>query len=89
MLLACLLGLGHLLLFLGAGPVDDDFICYRYARNLVRGDGLVYQAGERVEGFTNPLWVLLHAGGNLFLSQGEVVVVWWWWFSGGGLVVVV
>lgn len=48
----------HAATFLGSGPVDDDFICYRYARNLVEGHGLVYEPGERVEGFTNPLWVL-------------------------------
>ena len=47
--------------FLGAGPVDDDYICYRYARNLAEGLGLVFNAGERVEGYTTPLWVFLHA----------------------------
>src|SRR5215475_11087437 len=38
---------------------DDGFISFRYAANLVRGDGLVYNAGERVEGYTNLLWTLL------------------------------
>jgi hypothetical protein len=37
---------------------DDVMISMRYARNLVDGHGLVYNpGGERVEGFTNPLWV--------------------------------
>ncbi len=40
---------------------DDAFISYRYAYNLVHGRGLVYNAGERVEGYTNFLWVLLSA----------------------------
>jgi hypothetical protein len=40
---------------------DDAFISFRYARNLVRGDGLVYNAGERVEGYTNFLWTLVCA----------------------------
>ena len=40
---------------------DDAFISYRYARNLVRGEGLVYNPGERVEGYTNLLWTLLIA----------------------------
>ena len=40
---------------------DDAFISYRYAENLVRGDGLVFNAGERVEGYTNFLWTLLAA----------------------------
>jgi hypothetical protein len=39
--------------------VDDAFISFRYARNLVAGHGLVYNVGERVEGYTNLLWVLL------------------------------
>jgi arabinofuranosyltransferase len=40
---------------------DDAFISLRYARNLAEGHGLVYNAGERVEGFTNFLWVLAEA----------------------------
>jgi arabinofuranosyltransferase len=40
---------------------DDAFISFRYARNLVRGDGLVMNPGERVEGVTNFLWTLLAA----------------------------
>jgi hypothetical protein len=42
---------------------DDAFISFRYAANLVRGLGLVYNPGERVEGFTNFLWTILVAGG--------------------------
>jgi hypothetical protein len=40
---------------------DDSYISFRYAENLVQGKGLVYNAGERVEGYTNPLWTLLIA----------------------------
>jgi len=36
---------------------DDAMISMRYAYNLAHGLGLVWNAGERVEGFTNPLWV--------------------------------
>jgi hypothetical protein len=42
---------------------DDAFIAYRYAENLANGKGMVFNAGERVEGFTSPLWVLLCAAG--------------------------
>jgi hypothetical protein len=42
---------------------DDAFISFRYARNLIDGHGLVYNALERVEGYTNFLWTLLLAGG--------------------------
>ena len=40
---------------------DDAFISFRYAENLVRGNGLVFNIGERVEGFSNPSWTLLLA----------------------------
>ena len=36
-------------------------IVLRYARNLVEGNGLVYNFGERVQGFTTPLFTLLSA----------------------------
>lgn len=42
--------------------LDDAYISFRYARNLVRGHGLVYNVGERVEGYTNFLWTLAIAG---------------------------
>lgn len=42
----------------GAWLCDDSFISLRYAANLVDGLGLVYNAGERVEGYTNLLWTL-------------------------------
>lgn len=44
---------------------DDAFISFRYARNLVEGRGLVFNPGERVEGYTNFLWTLLMAAGML------------------------
>ncbi len=40
---------------------DDTYISIRYAENLVNGDGLVFNSGERVEGYTNFLWVLILA----------------------------
>ncbi len=46
----------------GADPFKDDaYICLRYAHNLVSGMGLVFNPGERAEGFTTPLWTLLSA----------------------------
>lgn len=42
--------------------VDDAYISLRYARRLVEGDGLSWTDGERVEGYSNLLWVLLTAG---------------------------
>ena len=45
---------------------DDAFISFRYAKNLVKGLGLVYNMGERVEGFTNFLWTIIIALGMKF-----------------------
>lgn len=41
--------------------LDDAFISFTYAQNLAAGQGMVFNPGERVEGFSNPLWVLLLA----------------------------
>ncbi len=38
---------------------DDIFIGLRYVQNLLAGNGLVYNKGERVEGFTDFLWIML------------------------------
>src|SRR5438552_601254 len=40
---------------------DDAYITYRYASNLAHGLGPVWNAGERVEGYTNFLWMLVAA----------------------------
>ncbi len=40
---------------------DDAFISFRYADNLAAGRGLVFNPGERVEGYSNPLWTVLLA----------------------------
>jgi hypothetical protein len=46
---------------------DDAMISMQYARNLANGNGLVWNAGdERVEGFSNPLWVIYMAFFHLF-----------------------
>ena len=37
---------------------DDAFISFRYVRNLLEGHGLVFNRGERVEGYSNFLWVM-------------------------------
>ncbi len=43
--------------------MDDAYIYFRYADNLViYGEGLVFNPGEYVEGFSSPFWMLLLAG---------------------------
>jgi hypothetical protein len=38
---------------------DDAYITFRYGRNLAAGVGPVFNPGERVEGYSNFLWMLL------------------------------
>src|SRR5262249_23639664 len=60
---------------------DDAFISFRYAQNLVAGDGLVYNLGEPVEGYPNFLWTMLAAlalrlgGDPVFLSYVAGVIL--------------
>ena len=42
--------------------IDDAFISFRFARNFSEGLGLVFNSGERVEGYTNFLWTVLLSG---------------------------
>jgi 4-amino-4-deoxy-L-arabinose transferase-like glycosyltransferase len=46
----------------GERTIDDAFITFRYAQNLLSGHGLVYNLGERVLGTTTPLYAFLMAG---------------------------
>src|ERR1700733_1253424 len=47
--------------------LDDDMtISMRYARNLAHGLGLVWNPGQRVEGYTNFGWTLVMAVVHLF-----------------------
>ncbi|MBK6530452.1 MAG: hypothetical protein IPF99_12850 [Deltaproteobacteria bacterium] len=50
----------HALSFVG-WFIDDAFITMRYGHNLASGHGMVFNLGERVEGYTDFTWVLLAA----------------------------
>lgn len=56
---------------------DDSFITYRYVKNFTEGNGLVFNIGERVEGYTCFLWVVVLAGvkslGFNFISASQVL----------------
>jgi arabinofuranosyltransferase len=63
---------------------DDAYVSFRYARNLVRSEGLVYNVGERVEGYTNFLWtalaavpLVLGAGDPLPFMHTVALLLWW------------
>jgi len=49
--------------------VDDVYISLKYAKNLAHGNGLVFNIGERVEGYSNFLWVVLLAAVAKFFSN--------------------
>ena len=51
---------------------DDAYISYRYARNLAAGDGLTFNPGERVEGYSNLLYVLLLAPAFLIARDSAI-----------------
>lgn len=49
------------LAFSYVGLVDDAYISFRYSHNLAAGEGLVFNPGEYVEGYTSLPWTLLMA----------------------------
>ena len=51
--------------------IDDSYITYRYARNILAGEGFVYNPGERVQGTTTPLYTLLLVGIGTFNGGTE------------------
>ncbi len=53
--------------------VDDAFIGFRYAENLANGYGLVLNKGERVEGYSNFLWIVLLAGASKIAANPILV----------------
>lgn len=55
---------------------EDFFITLRTSRNLVEGNGLVFQPGERLHTFTSPLGVLVPALG-LWITGGSATGALW------------
>ncbi len=51
---------------------DDAFISFRYSRHWVEGLGLVWNPGEKVEGYTNFLWMALMAAGLQLGIEPEI-----------------
>ena len=55
----------------GARTIDDSFITYRYARNILAGNGFVFNPGENVQGTTTPLYTALMTGLGFFWGANE------------------
>ncbi|HEY8984537.1 MAG TPA: hypothetical protein VIU15_33805 [Streptomyces sp.] len=60
---------------------DDGLIVVRTVRQILAGNGPVFNAGERVEAVTSPVWTWLTAGGAWASGAAPASVVVW-----GGLV---
>lgn len=56
---------------------DDAYISFRYAENLVNGLGLVFNRGERVEGYSNFLWTIWIAAGMKLGAPPEGWSLFW------------
>ena len=71
LVLVALAGFGaHVALF--NFVTDDAYISFRYARNLAEHGQLVFNLGERVEGYTNFLWTVTLAALMKLRLQPEV-----------------
>ena len=79
-LLLTALFLAHALFYfsaLGTDAVDDAYISFRYAQNAIRGYELVFNPGERVEGFTNFLWTAITiplAGARVDVGRASMLI---------------
>ncbi|HEY7785893.1 MAG TPA: hypothetical protein VIB00_14270 [Pyrinomonadaceae bacterium] len=54
---------------------DDGYIALQYVKNLLQGNGIVYNPGERVEGYNDFLWIILVAGVSWILRQTDLLFV--------------
>jgi len=70
--LVAAVAIGNVLFYLPQ-VVDDAFIYFRYAEQWAAGEGLVYNVGQRVEGFSSFPWVALLAIGAVV---GVNLVTW-------------
>jgi hypothetical protein len=65
-------------IYTGAGiiGIDDGNIFLNYAQHIAHGQGFVFNTnGERVEGFTSLLWVLICAGGYVITAHPELLLI--------------
>jgi arabinofuranosyltransferase len=89
-LLIALSGVLLVLVLRNAWVCDDAFIPFRTLDNLVHGYGLRWNVGERVQSFTDPLWLFLHlpfyvVTGEVFLTTivlSTLLTVLAFWFGG-------
>jgi arabinofuranosyltransferase len=56
--------------------VDDAYINFRIVENILRGDGPVYNVGERVEAGTSPAWLAVLSGLSALLGPFGLALPW-------------
>ncbi len=52
---------------------DDQMVSMRYAKNLVENGSLSWNIGEKVEGFSNPLWTFYLAFWHMFKIPSNLI----------------
>ena len=57
---------------LSNGLFDDAYITFRYADNLIKGFGFVFNVGERVQGTTSPLFTFILASLGLIFGSSHL-----------------
>jgi len=78
MIIAALSLLAPLFYSVYTGQAWEDFlITFRYSQNLIDGNGLVYNIGERTHGFTSPLGMLVLALCYLVTGKGGYLPALW------------
>ncbi len=73
LLLCALAAFGSLCHYYSTFFADDSYISFRYAQRLIDGKGLTWSDGERVEGYSNFLWIILLSIGGIFSRDIELV----------------
>ncbi len=61
--------------FWRAWVCDDAFITFRHVANCLNGNGPVFNPGERVQGYTHPLWFLILLTGSTLLDPHPLAMI--------------
>jgi arabinofuranosyltransferase len=62
------------LALVGDFRVDDAYITFSFSKNLAEGNGPIFSNGERVEGYSNFLWMALNALTRLLFPAADPYV---------------
>ena len=70
-----LLLLSTIIILRSAWVGDDSYIGFRTVYNFVNGYGLTFNINERVQSFTNPLWILLMSVFYVFTGEAYYTTI--------------